>query len=226
MATASVLVKHLGQTYDAIQTIKLVMQSKMDSLHISQPYYMNFEIEGEQHTYANLIAESLQIEGYFDSLVAAIKDWDITGITVGEAIDLLQTNQKPLMPTTVALQSISNVPTPMADCADLVLNLFQSIAVFRSRAAPAAVKRDIKNRMRHKDVTRHLEVPLINISAECNDAYKEVKVLTKMLMNFKIQNTTVRQELTTKQSMIALTATGNAPTSNPNITYLLKFKTV
>ena len=221
MATAPILVKQLTQTYDAIQATKLAMQSKLDSLIDTQPYYKHLEIDDEQHTYHVLIAETLQIESHFDSLVAAIKDWDITGITVEETMNLALKNLKQPPPTLVALMSIPKVHAAVADCADLVLNLYQSIAVFRSRATPAAVKRDITGRLGFKDASRHLEVPLVTISKQYNNAMKEVKALTKSLMNLKIDKTTVRQELATKQSMIALTATGSAPTSNPNITVLL-----
>lgn len=221
MATAPILVKHLAQTYDAIQATKLAMQSKLDCLHTSQPYYMHLEIEGEQHTYAILVADALRIESHFDSLVAAIKDWDIGGINIEEAMNLAHRNLKRPSPTLVALMSIPKVHAAVADCADLVLSLYQSTAVFRSRATPAAIKNDIATRMGYKDVTRHLEVPLINITKQYNGAFKEVKALTKSLMNLKIDKTTVRQELATRQSMIALTATGSAPTSNPNITVLL-----
>ena len=221
MATAPILVKQLTQTYDAIQATKLAMQSKLDSLIDTQPYYKHLEIDDEQHTYHVLIAETLQIESHFDSLVAAIKDWDITGITVEEAMNLAHKNLKQPSPTLVALMSIPKVQTAVADCADLVVNLFQSIAVFRSRAAPAAVTRDIKNRMGFKDVTRHQEAPLINIAKQYNGAFKEIKNLTKLLLKLQINKTTVREQLEYKQTMVGLAATGNAPTADPNIAVVL-----
>lgn len=221
MATAPILVKHLTQTYDAIQAVKSTMQTKLDNLIDSQPFYKHLEIEGEQHTYYGLLAKAQALESHFDSLVAALKDWDIAGITVSESINLVCINQKPLSPTTAALQSIPNVPTSMPDCADLVMNLYQSIAVFCSRATPAAVKRDITGRLGFKDTSRHLEVPLVTISKQYNNAMKEVKALSKTLIGLQINKTTVRQQLLNKQSMIGLTATGSAPTSDPNIAVML-----
>ncbi len=221
MATASVLVQHLVQTHDAIQAVMFAMQTKLDSLIDSQPYYKHFEIEGEQHTYHLLVAEAQAIDSHFYSLVAAIKDWDIGGINIEEAISLAHRNQKPPSQTLAVLMSISSVPTPVADCADLVLNLFQSIAVFRSRAAPAAVKRDITERMAFKDVTRHQEVPLISIAKQYNGAFKEIKTLSKWLLDLQVDTTSVRRQLDYKQTMVGLGAVGSAPTADPNIAFLL-----
>jgi hypothetical protein len=221
MAAAPILVKHLTQTYDAIQATKLAMQSKLDSLIDTQPYYKHFEIDDEQHTYHILIAEAQGIANHFDSLVAAIKDWDIGGINIEEAMNLAHGNLKQPSPTLAALMSIPNVPTSVADCAELVLSLFQSIAVFRSRAAPAAVTRDIKNRMGFKDVARHLEVPLISIADKYNKAFEEIKTLSKWLLDLQVDTTSVRKQLDYKQTMVGLAATGSAPTTDANIALLL-----
>ncbi len=221
MATSPLLVQQLLQTHDDIQAVKSTMQTKLNSLIQTQPYYKYLEIEGEQHPYYGLVADTLVIESNFDSLVAAIKDWELGGLTVAEAMGLLHRNQKPPSPTIVALVAIPSVPTPVADCADLLLNSFQSIAVFRSRAAPAALKRDIKTRMGFADSSRHFEVPLVSITKQCKGAFEKVKTLSKSLLDVNIDNTSVRQQLDYKQTMVGLTATGNAPTANPNITYLL-----
>lgn len=221
MATAPLLIKHLQQTFDAVQANKTAMQTKLDCLIDSQPYYKLQEDADTEHTYTYLIAETVDIEARFYGLVAALQDWNIGGITVAEALGLLRTNQKPLSPTTAALCAVPAVATTVNDCADLIRDLFNAIAVFRSRAAPAAIKNDIKKRMGLADTSRHLEAPLYSISKQYNAAFKEIKTLSKLLLNIEQNQTTVREQLTYKQSMFALQATGNASTTDTTIELLL-----
>lgn len=221
MATAPLLIKHLQQTYDAVHAVRPAMQNKLDCLIDSQPYYKLQEDADTEHTYTYLIAETVDVEAKFSSLVAALKDWNIGSVTVEEALGLLRTNQKPASPTTAALCAMPTVATSVDDCADLIRDLFKLIAVFRSRASPAAIKSDIQKRMGFADTSRHLEVPLLNIAKQYNAAFKEVKALAKTLMDVQKDKTTIRKQLQYKQSMVALLATGKAPTTDSTIELLL-----
>lgn len=222
MASAPFLTKHLQQTYDAVQAVKTAMQDKLDSLNNCQPFYTLQEDAIAVHTYSELVADTLVLEGRFSSLVAAMLDWDISGITIAEALNILRANQKPPTPTITALCAMPAVATDVGDCADLVCDLYNSIAVFRSRAAPAAIKRDIKDRMGYADTSRHLEVPYISIAKQYNAAFKEIKVLSKWLLDLEKDKTSIRKQLQFKQSMVALAATGSAPTTDTTIEMLLK----
>lgn len=222
MATAPLLIKHLQQTYDAVHAVRPELQTKLDCLIECQPYYKMYENTVEEHTYTFLIADALGIEAKFSSLVAALMDWDISGITIAEALNILRTNQKPPSATVTTLCAMPAVATSVDDCADLIRDLFNSIAVFRSRAAPAAIKSDIQKRMGFADTSRHLEVPLHSIAKQYNAAFKEVKALAKTLMDVQKDQTTVRKQLMYKQSMVALQATGKAPTTDSTIELLLE----
>ena len=223
MSTSTLLIKHLVQTYDAIQSVKSEMRIKLSCLIESQPYYKIFEHEGEQHPYYALIAETQVIEARFLGLVGALMEWDIDGNTVSEDLHKLQINQEQPSPTLAALCSIPAVSTAVANTADLLRDLVSSIALFRSRSAPAQAKDAIQKHLGSKKTSGHIEVPVHNISKQCNAAFSEMKQLSKLLLDIKQNQTTLRDQLVMKQSMIALTAVGSAPTSDTTIALLLTF---
>jgi hypothetical protein len=223
MSTSTLLIKHLVQTYDAVQAAKSAMQTKLNCLIESQPYYKIFEHEGEQHPYYALIAETQVIEARFSGFVGALLDWEIDGNTVSAELHKLQINQEQPSPTLAALSAIPAVPTAIVDCADLLRDLASSIALFRSHTTTAWVKDEVQKYLGRKKVSGHIEVPLHSISKECNAAYSEMKMLSKLLLDTEQNQTTLRDQLVMKQSMIALTAIGGAPTTDTTIALLLTF---
>ena len=222
MASSPLVLTQLIKCHVALQTVIDVMQTKMDALLDSQPLYKLLDIEAEKHPYFALVGETKKIQTDYADLVAAIKRWKISGLTIEGAMNLLHSNQVQQSATLTSLISIPSAHTPVTGCADLVLNIFLSIARFRSHATTAALKRDLKTRMGIRDTSRHLEVPFIDIATQNNVAFKEIKTLIKLLLDLSIDTTSVREKLMQKQSMIILTATGNTQTQDPNIAYLLK----
>ena len=222
MSTSTLLIKHLAQTYDAIQGCKSAMQKKLDCLKESQPYYKLIEIEGERHPYFDLVVDTQVMEVMFSKFVAALMDWEIDGITVSEELHKVQKNQKQPLLAYDALSAIVPVQTSVSACADLLLDLVKSIVLFRSRCDTARVKDSIKKILGINNPNMHIEVPLQNITAECNAAYKRIKLLSKFLLNILQNQTTLREQLEMKQSMFGLTSIGGISKIDSTITLMLE----
>lgn len=221
MASATILIKQLVQTYDAVQAVKTAMQTKVGCLIESQPYYKLIETEGEQHPYYALVAETHAIEAKFTHLVAAMLVWEVDDLPLLKQLYKLQMNFKPPVAAHAAISAIQPVPTNVVDCANLLRDLVNAIAVFRSRVTPARIKNLIQDHLGTKRVVGHVEVPTHSITKECNALYKEINALSKLLLDVE-QRTTLREQLQFKQSMLGLDARGNAPTADSTIALLLE----
>lgn len=220
MASATLLIKHLVQTYDAVQAAKSAMQTKLDCLIESQPYYKLVEVEGEQHPYYALVAEAHEIEAKFTRLVAALLVWEVDGLPLSKQLYKLQMNFKPPVPAHTAMSVIEPAPTNVVGCANLLRELVNAVAVFHSRVAPARIKDLVKEYLGTKQVVGHVEVPAHGIAQECNAMYKEIKALSKLLLDVE-RTTSMREQLQFKQTLLALNAQGNAPTTDTTIELLL-----
>lgn len=221
MASATLLIKHLVQTHNAVQAVKTAMQTKLDCLIDSQPYYKLVETEGEQHPYYALVAETHEIESKFTRLVAAMLVWEVDDLPLSKQLFKLQLNQKPPLAAHAAMSAIQPVPISVVECANLLRDLVNAVAVFRSRAAPTRIKGLIQSHLGSKRVVGHVEVPTHSITKECNAVYKEVNALSKLLLNVE-QRTTLRELLQFKQSLLGLNAQGNVPTTDSTIALLLE----
>ena len=210
MASAPLLIKHLVQTHNAVQAVKTAMQTKLDCLIDSQLYYKLVETEGEQHPYYALVAETHEM------LV-----WEVDDLPLSKQLFKLQLNQKPPLAAHAAMSAIQPVPISVVECANLLRDLVNAVAVFRSRAAPTRIKGLIQSHLGSKRVVGHVEVPTYSITKECNAVYKEVNALSKLLLNVE-QRTTLREVLQFKQSLLGLNAQGNAPTTDSTIAMLLE----
>ena len=63
-----------------------------------------------------------------------------------------------------------------------------------------ATKAQLEKLHEKKQIKRHLEVPYININAECRNAVKDVKKLAAMLLNLTVKGKSVRLELDAKRA--------------------------
>lgn len=225
MPSSTFVVKNLALMFDAIQSAQSQMQEKLERLKQSQPRYKLFTFEGDrQHPYYGLVDETLAIETSFAQLVAALKTWDVGGITIAEELAKLQGNPAAASQTLGTLHAITPVATTMDECADCLHAVVKSIALFRSHVAPSWVKQDIQEYIGAKKINGHIEVPLLNINPACNAAFTQAKNLCKCLIDVVQDQTTLRERLEIKQSMLASVAVGNAPTSDTVIELILNLR--
>lgn len=192
---------HIAHTYGAIQAVKVVMRQKLDNLISSQPYYSLYEFEENHHPYYSLVNETVDIEDKFLNLVKTLLDWNLDGLTIADALDLVKKNQKPPHQAYIELCSLQPIPTVVRDIAESLRNLIQAITGFLSRTEPSTVKRNIKSSMGVKDVSNHVENPLLSIAKENKELLAKTKVLSKKMMDVFQHQTSIRDELEKMQTM-------------------------
>jgi hypothetical protein len=81
-----------------------------------------------------------------------------------------------------------------------VTSVYESATWLWSFCDLKATKAQLEKLHSKKLIKRHLEVPYININAECRTAVKDVKKLAAMLLNLTIKGKSVRLELEAKRS--------------------------
>jgi len=81
-----------------------------------------------------------------------------------------------------------------------VTNVYESATWLWSFCDLKATKAQLEKLHSKKLIKRNLEVPYININAECRNAVKDIKKLAAMLLNLTVKGKSVRLELDAKRA--------------------------
>ena len=206
MATATRIAKQTAKTYQSVLLVRKVAQDKLDALLASQATYTLFE-HNETHPYYGQLDNAKRFVDGFEELAGLIIGVDAGNGTIAFELDKIQAtlifNDKDIDESIEALRALPKANQRKIQALKLgeqVTSVYESATWLWSFCDLKATKAQLEKLHSKKLIKRHLEVPYININAECRTAVKDVKKLAAMLLNLTVKGKSVRLELEAKRS--------------------------
>lgn len=206
MATATRIAKQTAKTYQSVLLVRKVAQDKLDALLASQATYTLFE-HNETHPYYGQLDNAKRFVDRFEELACLVSGVDTGNGTIAFELDKIQAtlivNDKEKDDGIEALRALPKANQRKIQALKLgeqVTSVYESATWLWSFCDLKATKAQLEKLHSKKLIKRHLEVPYININAECRTAVKDVKKLAAMLLNLTVKGKSVRLELEAKRS--------------------------
>ena len=206
MATATRIAKQTAKTYQSVLLVRERAQDKLDALLASQATYTLFE-HNETHPYYGQLDNAKRFVDRFEELAGLVLGVDAGNGTIALVLDKIQAtlivNNKDKDESIEALRALPKANQRKIQALKLgeqVTNVYESATWLWSFCDLKATKAQLEKLHEKKQIKRHLEVPYININAECRNAVKDVKKLAAMLLNLTVKGKSVRLELEAKRS--------------------------
>ena len=204
MATATRIAKQTAKTYQSVLLVRERAQDKLNALLASQAAYTLFE-HNETHPYYGQLERSKKFVDGFEELAGLVSGVDAGNGTIAFELDKIQAtlivNDKDKDESIEALRALPKANQRKIQALKLgekVADVYETATWIWSFCDFKATKAQLEKLHSKKLIKRHLEVPYININAECRNAVKDVKKLAAMLLNLTIKDKSVRLELEIK----------------------------
>ena len=204
MATATRIAKQTAKTYQSVLLVRERAQDKLNALLASQAAYTLFE-HNETHPYYGQLERSKRFVDGFEELAGLVSGVDAGNGTIAFELDKIQAtlivNDKEKDESIEALRALPKANQRKIKALKLgeqMTSVYESATWLWSFCDLKATKAQLEKLHSKKLIKRHLEVPYININAECRNAVKDVKKLAAMLLNLTIKDKSVRLELEIK----------------------------
>jgi hypothetical protein len=204
MATATRIAKQTAKTYQSVLLVRKVAQDKLDALLASQATYTIFE-HNETHPYYGQLDNAKRFVDRFEELACLVSGVDTGNGTIAFELDKIQAtlivNDKDIDESIEALRALPKANQRKIQAlklAEQVTNVYETATWIWSFCDLKATKAQLEKLHSKKLIKRHLEVPYININAECRNAVKDVKKLAAMLLTLTVKGKSVRLELEAK----------------------------
>lgn len=206
MATATRIAKHTAKTYQSVLLVRKKAQDKLDALIASQAAYTLFEHD-ETHPYYVQLKNAESFVVRFEELAGLILGVNVGDGTIAFELDKIKAtllvNDKEQDEDIEALRvlPIANQRKIQAlKISEKIVNTYHTANWLWSFSDLKSTKAQLEKLHSKKLIKRHLEVPYININAECRNAVKDVKTLSAMLLNLTVKGKNVRLELDAMRS--------------------------
>lgn len=206
MVSATRIVKQTTKTYQSVLLVRERAQDKLNALIASQAAYALFE-HNETHPYYGQLESAKRFVCKFEELACLVIGVDAGNGTIAFELDKIQAtlivNDKEKDEGIEALRVLpkaSQRKIQALKIGEQVTNVYESATWLWSFCDLKATKAQLEKLHSKKLIKRHLEVPYININAECRNAVKDVKKLAAILLNLTIKGKSVRFELEVKRS--------------------------
>ena len=204
MATATRIAKQTAKTYQSVLLVRKRAQDKLDALLASQAAYTLFE-HNETHPYYGQLESAKRFVDGFEELAGLVLGVDAGNGTIAFELDKIQAtlivNDKDKDESIEALRALPKATQRKIQALKLgekVADVYENATWMWSFCDLKATKAQLEKLHSKKLIKRHLEVPYININAECRNAVKDVKKLAAMLLNLTVKGKSVRLELEAK----------------------------
>ena len=204
MATATRIAKQTAKTYQSVLLVRERAQDKLDALLASQAAYTLFEHDETHPYYAQVVNAQKFVDG-FEELAGLVFGVDVGNGTIAFELDKIQAtlivSDKEKDEGIEALRALPKATQRKIQAKKLgeqVADVCGTATWMWSYCDLKATKAQLEKLHSKKLIKRHLEVPFININAECRTAVKDVKKLAAMLLNLTIKGKSVRLELEAK----------------------------
>lgn len=206
MATAPRIAKQTAKTYQSVLLVRKVAQDKLDALLASQAAYTLFEHD-ETHPYYGQLESAKKFVDRFEELAGLVLGVDAGNGAIALELDKIQAmlivnnkDKDESIEALCALPKASQRKIQALKLGEQVTSVYESATWLWSFCDLKATKAQLEKLHEKKQIKRHLEVPYININAECRNAVKNVKKLAAMLLNLTVKGKSVRLELDAKRS--------------------------
>jgi hypothetical protein len=206
MATATRIAKQTAKTYQSVLLVRERAQDKLDALLASQAAYTLFE-QDETHPYYAQVVNAQNFVDRFEELASLVIGVDAGNGTIAFELDKIQAtlmvNDKDKDESIEALRALPKANQRKIQALKIgekVTNVYESATWLWSFCDLKATKAQLEKLHSKKLIKRHLEVPYLNINAECRNAVKDVKKLAAMLLNLTVKGKSVRLELDAKRA--------------------------
>ena len=220
MATATRIAKQTAKTYQSVLLVRKVAQDKLDALLASQAAYTLFEHD-ETHPYYGQLESAKKFVDRFEELAGLVLGVDAGNGAIALELDKIQAmlivnnkDKDESIEALCALPKASQRKIQALKLGEQVTSVYESATWLWSFCDLKATKAQLEKLHEKKQIKRHLEVPYININAECRNAVKNVKKLAAMLLNLTVKGKSVRLELDAKHKQ----------TSTQSLSVLLSLK--
>jgi hypothetical protein len=205
MATATRIAKQTAKTYQSVLLVRERAQDKLNALLSSQAAYTLFE-HNETHPYYGQLESAKRFVDKFEELACLVIGIDAGNGTIAFELDKIQAtlivNDKDKDESIEALRVLPKATQRKIQALKLsekVADVYETATWIWSFCDLKATKAQLEKLHSKKLIKRHMEVPYININAECRNAVKDVKKLATMLLNLTVKGKSVRLELEAKQ---------------------------
>jgi hypothetical protein len=206
MAAATRIAKQTVKTYQSVLLVRKKAQDKLDALLASQAAYTLFE-QDETHPYYAQVVNAQNFVDRFEELASLVLGVDAGNGTIAFELDkikaTLMVNDKDIDEGIEELRALPKAAQRKIQALKIstqVASVYESATWLWSFCDLKATKAQLEKLHSKKLIKRHLEVPYININAECRNAVKDVKKLAAMLLNLTVKGKSVRLELAAKRS--------------------------
>ena len=206
MATATRIAKQTAKTYQSVLLVRERAQDKLDALLASQAAYTLFEHD-ETHPYYGQLESAKKFVDRFEELAGLVFGVDAGNGTIALELDKIQAtlivnnkDKDESIEALCALPKASQRKIQALKLGEQVTSVYESATWLWSFCDLKATKAQLEKLHEKKQIKRHLEVPYININAECRNAVKDVKKLAAMLLNLTVKGKSVRLELDAKRA--------------------------
>ena len=220
MATATRIAKQTVKTYQSVLLVRERAQDKLDALLASQAAYTLFEHD-ETHPYYGQLESAKKFVDRFEELAGLVLGVDAGNGAIALELDKIQAmlivnnkDKDESIEALCALPKASQRKIQALKLGEQVTSVYESATWLWSFCDLKATKAQLEKLHEKKQIKRHLEVPYININAECRNAVKDVKKLAAMLLNLTVKGKSVRLELDAKHKQ----------TSTQSLSVLLSLK--
>lgn len=204
MATAKRIAKQTAKTYQSVLLVRERAQDKLDALLASQAAYTLFEHD-ETHPYYGQLESAKKFVDRFEELAGLLLGVDAGNGTIALELDKIQAtlivndkDKDESIEALCVLPKASQRKIQALKLGEQMTSVYESATWLWSFCDLKATKAQLEKLHEKKHIKRHLEVPYININAECRNAVKDVKKLAAMLLNLMVKGKSVRLELEAK----------------------------
>ena len=204
MATATRIAKQTAKTYQSVLLVRERAKDKLNALLASQVAYTLFDND-ETHPYYTQVKNAESFVDRFEELAGLVLGVDVGNGTITLELDKMQAtlivNDKDIDEGIEALRGLPKVSQRKIQALKLgeqVASVYETAIWMWSYCDLKATKAQLEKIHEKKHIKRHLEVPYLNINAECRNAVKDVKKLAVMLLNLTIADKSVHLELDSK----------------------------
>lgn len=204
MATATRIAKQIAKTYQSVLLVRERAQDKLDALLASQAAYTLFEHDETHPYYAQVVNAQNLVDG-FEELAGLVLGVDVGNGTIAFELDKIQAtlivkgeSKDEGIEALRVLPKATQRKIQAKKLGEQVADVSGTATWIWSYCDLKATKAQLEKIHSKKLIKRHLEVPYININAECRTAVKDVKKLAAMLLDLTVKGKSVRLELEAK----------------------------
>lgn len=215
MATANQIAKQVVQAYKSVKILRQLTKAKFDRLKESNTLYALFK-NPPPHPYETLVENGDNLVIKFENFVAAMHDKTmISGVLRSELeklkeISIAKDEDYSDIAELLKIPIAPNEKCTVDQIGEQLLMIFEMINLLLLQSSEKWASDSLGNDVSKKNIKSHFEKPFLNTIQECRLALSNTKKIAKMLLDQKIDASTIRNELSQIRTMRLLSGLGDS----------------